>query len=43
VRYGVANGAGGQHQRAADGHVGLELDCVDRLYLNAYVTLQVSG
>lgn len=27
-----------------DGHVGLEVDCVDRLYLNAYVPrLQVSG
>jgi hypothetical protein len=27
-----------------DGHVGLDLECVDRLYLNAYVpTLQVSG
>ncbi len=27
-----------------DGHVGLEIDCVDRLYLNAYVPrLQVSG
>jgi hypothetical protein len=27
-----------------DGHVGLELDCVDRLYLNAYVPdLQVGG
>jgi hypothetical protein len=27
-----------------DGHVGLDIDCVDRLYLNAYVpTLQVSG
>ena len=27
-----------------DGHVGLELECVDRLYLNAYVpTLQVPG
>ena len=27
-----------------DGHVGLEVECVDRLYLNAYVpTLQVPG
>ena len=27
-----------------DGHVALEVDCVDRLYLNAYVpSLQVSG
>ena len=27
-----------------DGHVGLSLDCVDRLYLNAYVpNLQVGG
>ncbi|MGH2547425.1 MAG: hypothetical protein ACRDHJ_11180 [Actinomycetota bacterium] len=27
-----------------DGHVGLEVDCVDRLYLNAYVpNLQVGG
>ncbi len=27
-----------------DGHVGLDLACIDRLYLNAYVpTLQVSG
>jgi len=27
-----------------DGHVGLEVECVDRLYLNAYVpNLQVSG
>jgi hypothetical protein len=27
-----------------DGHVGLDLHCIDRLYLNAYVpTLQVSG
>jgi hypothetical protein len=27
-----------------DGHVGLELDCIDRLYLNAYVpNLQVGG
>jgi hypothetical protein len=27
-----------------DGHVSLEVDCVDRLYLNAYVpNLQVSG
>jgi hypothetical protein len=27
-----------------EGHVGLDLECVDRLYLNAYVpTLQVSG
>jgi hypothetical protein len=27
-----------------DGHVGLDIDCVDRLYLNAYVpNLQVGG
>jgi hypothetical protein len=27
-----------------DGHVGLDLDCIDRLYLNAYVPkLQVGG
>ncbi len=27
-----------------DGHVGLDLACIDRLYLNAYVpNLQVSG
>ncbi len=27
-----------------DGHVSLDLDCVDRVYLNAYVpTLQVGG
>ena len=27
-----------------DGHVGLEIECVDRLYLNAYVAkLQVPG
>ncbi len=27
-----------------DGHVGLEIECVDRLYLNAYVpNLQVGG
>ena len=27
-----------------DGHVGLDLTCIDRLYLNAYVpNLQVSG
>ena len=27
-----------------DGHVALEVDCVDRLYLNAYVpNLQVGG
>lgn len=27
-----------------DGHVGLDLDCVDRLYLNAYVpNLRVGG
>jgi hypothetical protein len=27
-----------------DGHVGLDLDCIDRIYLNGYVpNLQVSG
>jgi hypothetical protein len=27
-----------------EGHVGLELDCLDRIYLNAYVNkLQVEG
>ena len=41
----MAAGAGVTNiNEVLDGHVVLEIECVDRLYLNAYVpTLQVGG
>ena len=38
------HGCGGDGNDVLDGHVGLDVECLDRIYLNGYVpNLQVAG